>query len=55
MQPKFIPVDFAKQTLACTLEHALHLLIVDEVDLSLFSRALRDAPGRARKAGPVCS
>jgi transposase len=42
MQPKFIPVDFAKQILPGTFEHALHVLIDDELDLSPFSAALKN-------------
>jgi transposase len=42
MQPKFIPVDFAKQILPGTFEHALHVLIDHELDLSPFSAALKN-------------
>ncbi len=42
MQPKFIPVDFAKQILPGTFEHALDVLIDDELDLSPFSAALKN-------------
>jgi transposase len=42
MQPKFIVMDFAKQILPGTFEHALHVLINDELDLSPFSAALKN-------------
>lgn len=53
MQPKVIPVDFAKQTLPSTFEHTLHVLIHDELDLSRF---LKDdttgAPGTRTRCAP---
>jgi transposase len=42
MQPKFIPVEFARQILPGTFEHSFHMLIDDELDLSPFSTALEN-------------
>ena len=40
MQPKFIPVDFSRQILPGSFEHALHVLVDDELDMSPFAAAL---------------
>ena len=42
MQPKFIPVDFSRQILSGTFEHALNVLVDDELDLSPFAAELHN-------------
>ena len=45
-QPKFLPVDLARQLLPGTFEHALNYLIDHELDLSAFDAHYRnDAEG----------
>ena len=45
-QPKFLPVDLARQLLPGTFEHALNYLIDHELDLSTFDARYRnDAEG----------
>jgi transposase len=45
-QPKFLPVDLARQLLPGTFEHAVHHLLEDAIDLSVFDARFRnDATG----------
>lgn len=45
-QPKFLPVDLARQLLPGTFEHAVHHLVEHELDLSAFDARFRnDATG----------
>ena len=42
MQPKLIPVDFAAQILPGTFEHALSVLVDEDLDLSAFEGAFKN-------------
>lgn len=42
MQPKLIPVDFAAQILPGTFEHALSVLLDDDLDLSTFEVSFKN-------------
>jgi hypothetical protein len=42
MQPKLIPVDFAAQILPGTFEHALSVLVDDDLELSAFEGSFKN-------------